>query len=210
MYPRLALLRELLRDDGVILISIDDNELHNLLEMMSEIFGTENRFGTIIVEVNPRGRRLGTDLAIEHEYLVAWAKNLAKFEPGRQTMTAEQLAEYSETDSDGRKFRPLGLRKRGALSRREDRPNLHFPIFVNPKDGSVTTDAEKGLVKVVPKLSDGTDGVWRWQKSKVARDGSELFGRQVKRKETGALVWDVFQRDYVDDEEGEQKGANLQ
>ncbi len=126
MLPRLKLLRELLRDDGLLAISIDDNELSNLLDLCDEVFDRDNRFAVICVRNNPRGRRLGTQLAVEHEYLITYCKKIAAFEAGTLPLTEDQLAEYSETDSKGRKYRALGLRKRGALSTRKDRPNLQW------------------------------------------------------------------------------------
>ena len=143
MTPRLKLLRELLRDDGIICISIDDNEFKNLIALCDEVFGEQNRFGVIVVRNNPRGRRLGTEIAIEHEYLIVYARSIDKFKAGRLELNEEQLAEYSETDKEGRKYRLLGLRKRGALSKRQDRPNLHYPFFINPADGSVSTKESK-------------------------------------------------------------------
>ncbi len=74
MYPRLFLARNLLRDDGVIFVSIDDHELHNLLELLDEIFGLENRVGTIVwknaTDNNP------TRIASEHEYIACYARNI--------------------------------------------------------------------------------------------------------------------------------------
>jgi adenine-specific DNA-methyltransferase len=206
MYPRLQLLKELLHDDGVIFMSIDDNELQSLLFLCDEVFDRANRFGVIIVQNNPRGRRLGTELAVEHEYLVVYAKRLEQFKAGRLELNEEQLAEYSEVDRNGRKCRLLGLRKRGALARRIDRPNLHFPIYVNPETGEIALDSEKGFAKVLPKLSDGTEGVWRWGKPKVGRDRALLVGRLVKRRETGKSEWDVFEFDHPDEADGALKG----
>jgi len=206
MMPRLKLLRELLRHDGIVCISIDDNEFNDLIALCNEVFGEQNRFGVIVIRNNPRGRRLGTEIAVEHEYLIVYARSIEKFNAGRLELNEEQLAEYSETDKDGRKFRLLGLRKRGALSKRKDRPNLHYPHFVNPTDGSVSTKEGKGLVKVVPRLSDNTDGVWRWSKDKVDRESHLLIAKQVKRRESGEKEWDVFQIDYPDNEEGELGG----
>ena len=202
MYPRLSLLREMLSHDGAIFISIDDNEISNLLFLCDEIFGPENRLGVIIVKNNPRGRRLGTELAVQHEYLVAYTRDSSQFRAGKIPLTEEQLAEYNEFAQDGRRFRPLGLRKRGALSRREDRPNLHYPIYVNTKDGSIHLEEQKGLVRVVPMLSDGTEGVWRWGKPKVSLESENLFGRQVRRRETGEREWDIFEIDYLEDSDG--------
>lgn len=79
MYPRLFLARNLLRDDGVIFISIDDHEVHNLREMMNEIFGEENFVGTIIwkgaTDNNP------TQIAVEHEYILCYAKDRISVNP---------------------------------------------------------------------------------------------------------------------------------
>lgn len=79
MYPRLFLARNLLRDDGVIFISIDDHEVHNLREMMNEIFGEENFIGAIIwkgaTDNNP------TQIAVEHEYILCFAKNRLSVKP---------------------------------------------------------------------------------------------------------------------------------
>lgn len=132
MMPRLKLFRDLLREDGILCISIDDNEFYYLLSLCDDVFGADNRLGIIVVRNNPRGRRLGTEIAVEHEYLIVYCKSIDMFRAGRLELTEEQSAEYSETDKNGRKYRLLGLRKRGALSRRQDRPNLYFPLFIRP------------------------------------------------------------------------------
>jgi adenine-specific DNA-methyltransferase len=66
MYPRLQVARSLLTEDGVIFVSIDDNELHNLLQVMNEVFGDENAIGIITVQLNPRGRHLDSFLVPRH------------------------------------------------------------------------------------------------------------------------------------------------
>ncbi|MDQ1267288.1 MAG: adenine-specific DNA-methyltransferase, partial [Bacteroidota bacterium] len=73
MAPRLKLLRDLLSDDGVIFISIDDNECSNLKLVMDEIFGEENFITFIVCQLNPRGRTLDKYLAKTHEYLLLYA-----------------------------------------------------------------------------------------------------------------------------------------
>ena len=73
MYPRLFVARELLRDDGVIFISIDDNEVHHLRLLMNMVFGEENFIGNIVAQTNPRGRSLDKFLAKTYEYLVVFA-----------------------------------------------------------------------------------------------------------------------------------------
>src|SRR5690606_2541859 len=76
MYPRLRLARNLLKDDGVIFISIDDNEVHNLRKICDEIFGEDNFIGQITVVSNPRGRDYG-GIARMHDYLLAYSKSSA-------------------------------------------------------------------------------------------------------------------------------------
>ncbi len=206
MVPRLKFLRELLIDSGIIFISIDDNEFNNLINIGDEIFGISNRFGIVIVENNPRGRRLGTEFAVEHEYLVMYAKDILKFSAGRIPLTEEQIGEYSRVDENGKKYRLLGLRKRGALSKKEDRPNLHYPLFVNPTDEIIHFSFQKGFIKVIPKLSDGSDGVWRWSRKKVEEDIHLLKPIKVRRKETGVTEWDIFQIDYLEEDDGQSSG----
>src|SRR5207247_1614322 len=73
MYPRLYLARNLLSEDGVIFISIDDNEATNLRRLCDEIFGEENFIAQIVVQTNPRGRTLDRFLAKTFEYVLVFA-----------------------------------------------------------------------------------------------------------------------------------------
>src|SRR5690606_20480066 len=75
MYPRLFLAKNLLKKDGVIFISIDDNEAHNLIMMMNEVFGEENFIASLAVQLNPRGRNLDKFIAKTHEFVLVYAKN---------------------------------------------------------------------------------------------------------------------------------------
>ena len=105
--------------------------------------------------------------------------------------------EYKYTDSQG-KYRLLGLRMRGGFWRRSERPNLYFPIYVNPENGEVSlykTDIYcEEAIPVQPSTME--DGTWRWSKDKVDASSQLLIGKKVKRGES--LVWDIFQKDYFD------------
>ena len=76
MYPRLLLARDLLKNDGVIFISIDDNECHNLKLLCDDVFGEENFVASIIVQANKRGQTY-KQLAKTHEYLLVYTKNIS-------------------------------------------------------------------------------------------------------------------------------------
>ena len=78
MYPRLKLARELLSDDGVIFISIDDNEVENLKKICIEIFGQDNFVGILSVENNPKGRKNSSFISVSSEYCIICAKNKSK------------------------------------------------------------------------------------------------------------------------------------
>ena len=69
MMPRLYLAKNLLKQDGVIFVSIDDNEVHNLILLMNEIFGEDNHIASLAVQLNPRGRNLDKFIAKTHEHI---------------------------------------------------------------------------------------------------------------------------------------------
>lgn len=200
MYPRLRLAKRLMSRDGVIFISIDDNELSNLQGLCDEVFGRENFLGNIAVVSNLKGRSDDKFFATAHNYLVAYSNG--EFESKGVPLPEAYLEEYSEVDQDGRKYRLQGLRKRGSGARREDRPNMYYPFFVNPEDGSITLEKNNVFtVEVVPKLSDETDGRWRWGRDTAIERLSELKAKPVGKEKR----WDIFQVDYADTDEGEKR-----
>lgn len=131
MYPRLQLLKELLRDDGAIFISIDDNEVHNLRMMMDEIFGPENRLGMLIWKSrNFPDTRPKTGVSVDHEYILAYRKS----SDGRLLGKRRSETKYSNPDKDTRgDWTSCSLLGKAT---KEQRPNLHYD-FVNPKTKEV-------------------------------------------------------------------------
>ena len=191
MYPRLKLARNLLQDDGVIFISIDDNEQANLKKLCDEVFGEENFVELFILRSNPRGNQAKKITASEHDYLLCYAKVLKKISPMGFKKTDE---EYNKEDNFG-KYREMGLRKRGAGSRREDAPNQFYSIFYNPKNNNIDIKKrDEECIEIIPKLSNGDEGRWRWSYSSVLERKDELIIRQVKRD--SGLEYDVFVKDY--------------
>ncbi|WP_217426513.1 site-specific DNA-methyltransferase [Candidatus Methylobacter favarea] len=188
MYPRLKLARNLLRDDGVIFISIDDNEEANLRKLCDEIFGEENFVSLVTVQSNPRGRQSDTHVASVHDYLLIYAKKISCACIAGAPLTAEQKAEFNMTDDEGNAYRLLGLRQRGAASRREDRPDMYFPIYVNPMNQEISIDKVDGWIAVYPRKSDGSDGRWMWGKDKCKRDKNLLVTRLIERRNE----YDIF------------------
>jgi adenine-specific DNA-methyltransferase len=103
MYPRLYLARNLLKEDGVIFISIDDNELENLLRVGDEVFGQENFVATFIWEKR-KNRENRKVVSARHEYVLCYSKNKISRDPilDRLEMSDEALARYKNPDSDPR------------------------------------------------------------------------------------------------------------
>lgn len=102
MYPRLFLARNLLRQDGVIFVSIDDNEVHNLRLMMNEIFGEENFVAQLIWERAFSPKNDAKFISNSHDYVLMYARNINEFNIGRLDRTEEANARYSNPDDDPR------------------------------------------------------------------------------------------------------------
>lgn len=199
IYSRLMLARNLLTDDGAIAISIDDNEIDNLGEICDEVFGSQNFVSKIIVQNNPRGRQSDSFVATVHEYLLCYAKDSTKCLVNGMPLTEDQKAEYCYSDGNGA-YRLLGLRQRGVASLREDRPDMFFPIYVDPTTQEVSLDFHDGWLTVVPKKSDGRDGRWMWGKQKCIADKSRLVARMIERRSE----YDIFVKDYLVRENGQR------
>jgi len=195
MIPRLKLLRQLLAEDGGIFVSIDDNELYRLRFLMDDIFGENSFVACLPIKANPRGRQSDEYIASVHEYLLLYAKNSDYLELNGLPLSKEDIDDFDQEDPDGRKWRELGLRQRGAASLREDRPDMWFPIFVNPSSGKVSLKSTpQHTISVYPRKSDGREGRWMWSSKKVAEELDRVYGRKI----TGKDRFDIFIKDYID------------
>ena len=166
LYPRLKLAKDLLSEDGVIFISLDDNEAVNLKKICDEIFGAVNFVGQITVVGNPRGRDYG-GVARMHDYLFVYKKSLE---------ATINLIEDSENDF--KLFDNLGgfelreLRNRNVKFNKENRPNLYYPFYINPNEEdehslhTISLDPMEGWIELYPLESQGINTVWRWGKQK--------------------------------------------
>lgn len=193
MYPRLKLLHRLLADDGVIFISIDSNEKFNLKLLCDEIFGVNRFIADIAVVNNLKGRSDDKYIATAHEGLLIYHKGY--FSTYGIAVPEEYQTEYKLSDEIG-KYRLQGLRKRGAGAKREDRPNMYYPFYYNEDSGILSLDNTNNAIEILPHLSDGSDGRWRWGKDTATQRMSELVAQKVK----GRNEWDVFQKDYLPDD----------
>ncbi|MBP3607073.1 MAG: site-specific DNA-methyltransferase [Treponema sp.] len=195
MYPRLKLARNLLADDGAIFISIDDNEQTNLKKICDDIFGENNFVGCISVKGNPRGRQSSSYLAQVHDFLIVYRKTEDLELIGFDISEEDIKKRFNKKDENGEIYEEWELRKRGADSRREDSPNLWFPIYYSEKLNDISLEKKDTYtISIVPKLSDGTDGRWRWSKEKVINEKSKLY---VRKNTKG--VYNIYEKKLVDE-----------
>jgi adenine-specific DNA-methyltransferase len=185
MAPRLYLARSLLKEDGLFFMSIDRTEHSNLRRLGEEVFGANNLIGDIAVVNFLGGRSDSSHFATAHESLLVFAKNADRAVVGGFELTPDQIAEYKMKDSKG-PFKPETLRKRGSDSRREDAPSLFYPIYWSVRVNSLSLDrTSPDDVEILPHLSDGSEGNWRWGKEKFQKEGeSELIVIQTNGRPT--------------------------
>lgn len=185
MYPRLVLARELLSDDGVIFISIDDNEQANLKLICDEIFGEENLLTSITRATGtPTGG--GFDGFVnELDYCIVYSKNISEAVITGLAMDEDSAKIYKEIDNNGDRYLIRSLRRTGGEDRREDRPTMFYPITA--PDGSV----------VYPYGPSGYES--RWMCSKDTYTSLEEQGLIEWRKITkdNSKLWHPYQKYYL-------------
>jgi adenine-specific DNA-methyltransferase len=197
LYPRLKLAWTLLSDEGVIAVSIDDNEVHNLRFLLDEVFGSENFVAQIAVSLNPKGRQLAEFFATSHEYLLIYSRTADSSALNAGSTENVKISDFPLTDSEGR-YRLLPLRNTNKKFNPKTRPNLFYPLYVHLASGAVTLAERPDSERVDPVFGDGKSAVWRWGRDKAARQAEELFGRLVSGRQ--GERWDVFQKDRYSEE----------
>ncbi len=183
MYPRLRLAANLLRDDGVIFISIDDGEVTNLRRLCDEVFGEENFMAQIIWQKVYSPRMDVQGFSTSHDYILCYVKS--SVESIRQEAFSQNSAQFNFVDSsNGKKYRRRSIRKEGSHSTRSERPNLWFAL--SAPDGT----------QVYPYKPDGTEGCWRWSMDTYIENEKQGIVEWVKT-ENG---WQAYAKQYLDTE----------
>ena len=189
LYPRLKVARNLLSDDGVLFLSIDENEFPNVHQICDEIFGEECFVAALTVLCNPKGRSQDKYFATNHEYVVCYSKGpLPKGFFAVAKDSAQIDAEYREEDSDG-KYRLLELRNTHREFGRHNRKNLFYPLYAC-SDGRVFLEDGDNRMKVLPIWDDGFEGCWTWEPAKSRRDITSLVAREVGGR------WKIYRKNY--------------
>ncbi|MGB4024591.1 MAG: site-specific DNA-methyltransferase, partial [Acutalibacteraceae bacterium] len=186
MYPRLLLARDLLKDDGIIFISIDDNEQANLKLICDDVFG-ENNFLTCISRATGTPTGGGFDgLVNELDYMLVYARNITAAVINGLAMNEDDARIYNQIDEDGNRYLTRSLRRTGGEDRREDRPTMYYPLIA--PDGTEVypigpTGYESRWIcapETAKKLEE--DGLIEWRKT-------DLLGKKV---------WHPYQKYYLE------------
>ena len=184
MMPRLQYAKDLLSDDGVIFISIDDNEQANLKLLCDYVFGEECFIGNI---VRPTGQTTGQDsggLGSSFDYMLAYSKN-ADFELNGLELTEKDKLRFQDQDDVGF-YAYDQLRKTGSNDKREDRPNMYYGIE-NP-DGEI----------LYPIAAAGYESCWRVEKKTYDNLVKEGFILWKKSKREDGEIWWPYVKYYLD------------
>ena len=181
MLPRLLLGRQLLIENGLMLISIDDNEYHNLKRIMDEVFGSMNYLGTIVWKKRYQGAKEKYLVTLQ-EYVLVYTKNIQELEPIYIPSDPEYIKNYYTNEDEISKTRgPFRTQPLEAGKSMGDRENLRFPIIA--PDGT----------KIYPKRQ----WIWSEKRVKEAQRKNEIC---IEKNSKGE--WNAFIKQYLKDENG--------
>ena len=185
MWPRLQLLRELLAEDGVIFISIDDNEQHRLRMMMDEIFGEENFVATVIWHKMDSPKNTARHFSEDHDFIALYARNALRWRPNSLPRSKEMLERYKNPDKD-----PRGPWLLSDLAARnfyaQGRYSIKTPsgkVIKGPPAGSywrISKERFQGLAE--------DDRIW-WGKAGNNRPGIKRFLSEVRAGVVPQTLW---------------------
>src|SRR6185369_1802753 len=172
MLPRLELSRHLLRESGIVAISIDDHEYANLKVLMDHIYGGENYIATLIVCRSKNGRGSKLHVAVNHEYVLLYGKTCQIRLNG---LLESESRTYERSDIHGQYTLDGLFRKKGAASLREDRPNMYFPLYYAAEGSVYTEKVHPDLQVALPHDSQGIERRWLWGLDKARQESWRLY-----------------------------------
>ncbi len=202
MYPRLYIAKQLLKEDGVIFISIDDNEVAQLRLLMDEIFGEENFVAEMIWANNERGRSIDKYISNTNEYILVYGKNINDIVLYEKREDGDGLLElYNLNDGISQYKKGDPLYNNNSSFNIDTRPNLVYSIYINKvtnekkcidekvkkENGNWDLPLENMLgnewIKVIPPLRNTNNkiGCWRWGIEKFIKENDkELIFKEEK------------------------------
>jgi len=183
MSHRLLLAKNLLKEDGVICVTIDDYEMPRLWQLMEDIFGAQNHLGTVTIRNYPSGRKTKRKIAQIHEYALFFGKSKSSIQNLERELT-EKSHKYIK-DSNGDWYSPTNLRKQGidstAVNKKGKLSDRFYPIYFNPKTKEVSSK-NKFEIKILPIDPRGEKRIWRRGKDVIDEmyKSGDLWAHETK------------------------------
>ena len=208
IYPRLKVSKDLLAQDGIIVLTIDDCEIETVTMIMNEVFGSENHLATVVIKNNPSGRSTVKGFSINHEYALFYSKSDSAT-LGRMKHSDEQVSRYKEKDNTGF-YEWENFRKNGTDSDRMDRPKQYYPIVLNTQSNKLKVpdmhwdDRNKEYcidevisaneIILLPKSGDGIEKVWKYGIDRTKSIIDDILVKKQKGK------YELYRKKYLNDE----------
>lgn len=193
MSKRLELARNLLKEDGVICVTIDDYEMPRLWLLLEGIFGGDNHLGTVVIRNNPKGRMTNRKVSLVHEYAIFFGKSPESKIQKAPENPEDKTHTYLQ-DEDGSWYLPVNLRKQGvdslAINKKGKLSDRYYPIYINSKTGQISTK-KKFDIELLPIDQNGEKRIWR--RGKEAIEG--MFASQdlwFKETKQGGQIYFKF------------------
>ena len=185
MYPRLALLRQFLREDGVIFVSLDDNEIHTLRYAMDEIFGSANFITTVLWQKVYSPKNSARHFSEDHDYIVIYAKKADTWKPNLVPRSEEQDSAYKNRDND-----PRGNWKTSDLSGRNSYSEGFYSVTC--PSGRIISGPPKGRYWTISKEKfcafDSDKRIW-WGRKGDSIPQLKRFLSEVKQGVVPQTMW---------------------
>ena len=179
MYPRLKLARNLLADDGVIFISMDEHEIDNLKKICDEVFGSNNFIYQLSVVNKLNGNDNSSGMMETQEFCLIYSRSKQQFQIGVLPLEEDDRSEWKK-DEIGYWKEGGAIKATGVASKREDRPNLYYPLYIDEKTLAFSLERTANCTYELWPIIDGEDGRWTWQKEKFIKDANEVIIKRVK------------------------------
>lgn len=210
IYPRLKVAKDLLSEDGVIFISIGQDEIHNMLNLSNEVFGETNHVGTISRMMKSGGNK-GQYFSPNMEYILVYARNMVNLEYFREALSDETIKSYNHIETEGarkgEKFTIKGLCQPGLGIRPNQRYWIQAPdgTFLIPKGKNFPSTIKDGE-KIIPT---DEDTCWKWTPERYfeeKKNGNIYFHKNTSAtalvNEHGETAkWNVFNKIWLSDRE---------
>ena len=187
MYSRIKASRNLLKETGLFIISIDHNELFNTGLICDEIFGESNRLGIIAVVHKPEGRNQAKFFGPSHEYMIIYAKSIEKAKLQKVVLDDTLAKEFSESDEKGNyKLKNFIRLADGHYSTREEKPAFWYPIYVSEDLKTLSLKEFANSTPTYPITETGVERTWKttpdtmWERYKA--------GDIIAKKEKGKII----------------------